>query len=97
MYLDALLMYDCLYIFIMSFTSVFLFLNNLDLIINVYVFVICLIWPYLFIGSLLYEFVCDPLVVLLVLSVQALIQNNNKKKKWKKYHKYCFGIPIFFK
>ncbi len=50
MYLDALLMYDCLYIFIMSFTSVFLFFNNLDCIINVYVFVICLIWPYLFIG-----------------------------------------------
>ncbi len=93
MYLDALLMYDCLYIFVMSFTSVFLFLNNLDFIINVYVFVfvICLIWPYVY-WSLLYECLCDPLVVLLVLYVQALIKNSNKKSE-----KYFFCIPIFFK
>ncbi len=43
-------------------------------IINVYtfVFVICLIYNY---WSLFYGFVCDPLAVLLVLSVQALIKN----------------------
>ncbi len=42
-------------------------------IINVYtfVFVICLIYNY---WSLFYGFVCDPLAVLLVLSVQALIK-----------------------
>ncbi len=44
MYLDAFLVYDCLYIFVMSF-------------------------------SLVYGFVRDPLAVLIVLSVQALIQN----------------------
>ncbi len=43
MYLDAFLMYDCLYICVMSF-------------------------------SLVYGFVCDPLAVLIVLSVQALIK-----------------------
>ncbi len=42
-------------------------------IINVYtfVFVICIIYNY---WSLFYGFVCDPLAVLLVLSVQALIK-----------------------
>ncbi len=44
--------------------------------INVYtfVFVICLIYNY---WSLFYGFLCDPLAVLLVLSVQALIKNNS--------------------
>ncbi len=47
-------------------------------IINVYtfVFVICLIYNY---WSLFYGCVCDPLAVLLVLSVQALIKNKYKK------------------
>ncbi len=36
-----------------------------------FVFVICLIYNY---WSLFYGFLCDPLAVLLVLSVQALIQ-----------------------
>ncbi len=56
-------MYDCLYIFVMSFTSdVFFvfFCNNFYFIINVYmfVFVICLIYNY---WSLFYGFVFDHL------------------------------------
>ncbi len=46
---------------------------------NVYtfVFVICLIYNY---WSLFYGFLCDPLTVLLVLSVQALIKIKLNKK-----------------
>ncbi len=74
MYLDAFLMCDCLYILVMSFTLVFF--NNFYFIINVYTVCVCHLFNltiYVY-WSLLYGFVFDPLAVLLVLSVQALIK-----------------------
>ncbi len=64
MYLDAFLMYDCLYILVMSFSLVF---NYFYFIINVYtfVFVICLIWQYLFIGHYFMDLYVIPWLFLL--------------------------------
>ncbi len=72
-------MYDCLYILVMSFSLFLIFCNYFHFIINVYtfVFVICNLFNLTLsvYWSLLYGFVCDPLAVLIVLSVQALIKH----------------------